>query len=70
MIQRDSLGRQFSGGAPLEEAERVRHERKPSERFPGACLTITSGLPTSCELIGLVNRSAFSGTNPRNAAQP
>ena len=50
--------------------KRVRHERKPSERFPGACLRITSGLPTSRELIGLVNRSAFSGTNPRNAAQP
>jgi hypothetical protein len=26
--------------------KRVRHERKPSEQFPGACLRITSELPT------------------------
>jgi hypothetical protein len=24
----------------------MRHERKPSERFAGACLRLTSGLPT------------------------
>src|SRR5260221_6571896 len=44
IIQRASIGRQFSGRATLEEAERVRHERKPSERFPGACLRITNGM--------------------------
>jgi hypothetical protein len=44
-----SVSRQFSSWA-TEEAERVRHERKPSERFPGACLRIISGLPTIREL--------------------
>src|SRR5580700_10794833 len=29
IIQRASVGRQFSGRATPEEAERVRHERKP-----------------------------------------
>src|SRR5580692_12030541 len=49
--QRAGIGRQFSGRATLE-AERVRHERKPSERFPGACLRIISGLPTTGKLSG------------------
>ncbi len=53
--------RQFSGWATLEEAERVRHERKPSERFPGACSQITSGLPTNRDLP--VDAEAFIDTN-------
>jgi hypothetical protein len=51
-IQRASAGRQFSGRATLEEAEPVGHERKPSEQFPGACLKITSGLPTILQVDG------------------
>ena len=44
-----SAGRQFSGRTSLEEAERIRRERKTSERFPGACSRIASGLPTKQE---------------------
>ena len=52
VIQCASAGRQFSGRATLEEAERVRHERKPSERFPAACLRIASGLSITGKLSG------------------
>jgi hypothetical protein len=36
MIQPANIGRQFSGRTTLEEAARVRHERKPWERFSGS----------------------------------
>src|SRR5437870_1127799 len=41
-------------------------ERGPSRDFREARFWITSGLPTSRELIGLVNRGAFSGTDSHN----
>jgi hypothetical protein len=41
-----------SGRATLEDAERVRHERKPSER-PGAYCRNISGLLANRELIGV-----------------
>ena len=43
-------------GLHREGAERVRHEREQSERFPGACLRITSGSRT---IRALMARSAF-----------
>ena len=46
------VGRHVSGRAILEEATRVRHQRKTSERFPEACSRITSGLPDNSGVDG------------------
>jgi hypothetical protein len=67
VIQCASAGRQFSGRATLEEAERVRHERKPSERFPGACLRITSGLPSTGKLSGCGEFESLPGRKRHDA---